>query len=77
MGNEIARKKIDHARKTGDIEALRAWGAKGAEVANQKKAERREVAAYFDERAAAQEEARRRQANEHIVPIDPEEKDAA
>lgn len=78
MSAEQMRKKIERAKTSGDVEALRMWGKRGAEVTNEKKLQRKEMGEYFDEKLAAEEQARREQANEHIVPTNPEDhKEAA
>jgi hypothetical protein len=78
MGKEAMLKKVRHAVVTDDAEALRTWGARGGEATAKKKAERRDLHAYFDEKKSLEDQALRESANEHIVPIDPDDmKEAA
>jgi len=53
-----------------DKESLSAFGRKGAEVANKKKADKAEEQAYYVEKTQRSDEELRQQANEHIVPVD-------
>lgn len=73
---------VDKAVKRNDIATLSYYGKKGAEAANQKKRERREMHEYFDEIKSEKEAKEQRRGleatNEHIVPLDPnDEKEAA
>jgi hypothetical protein len=68
---------VDRAVKNDDTASLSYYGKKGAEASNKKRAEKREVREYFDEKAAdkAALDAQNRleETNEHIVPIDSED----
>lgn len=78
MDKEGMRRKIERARATGNTEQLRVWGKRGAEAVNKKRQEHRDLNAYFDDKLAAQNDELRTSANEHIVPIDPDDtKEAA
>ena len=77
MSKESMAKKIDRAKKTGDVEALSAWGRRGAEVGNEERLQRKEANEYCDSKRAAEEQARREQANEHILPTNPEDQKEA
>lgn len=73
--------RVERARRQDDLESLRAFGAAGNRVVQEKRRERsanvEEEDRYRKEQAlkAAIEEWKKTQgaANEHIVPVDPEE----
>lgn len=78
MGREQMLKKVRRAVATDNVEQLRIWGSRGGEATAKKKAERSDMHAYFDEKAALAERELLENTNEHIVPIDPEDsKEAA
>ncbi len=80
--SKMRPRKVRLAIVSDNKEALSAMGKKGAEAAaeNRKKAvERRsDEKEYYDEKSRLQDEKMRRDANEHIVPVDGEdEREAA
>lgn len=80
-GNKKKPESVRRAQLHGDTEALRAMGRKGAEKTKQIKADKHEMERYYKEQALrdaiTEWEQTRKAANEHIVPIDPEEEDSA
>jgi len=79
MGFAFGRvpERVQRAIETDNTEALSAAGRKGAEVTNNRKAEKRDQLDATTDRLRelndAEDAEMRRQANEHIVPIDPED----
>jgi hypothetical protein len=70
----MARSKaLKLAIANDDKEALSAFGRAGATKTNAIKAGKAEERKYFKEKEAGQDEQMRREANEHIVPIDPDD----
>ncbi len=74
-GEEMGKpEKVFQAQIAGDINALSAMGRKGAEVTNAKKAEARNRAEAWDivkqERNETDEDFRKKQAGEDIIPVD-------
>ena len=67
---------VRRAVLNSDVAYLSAAGKKGAEMTNQIKADKAAEAAYFAEKDIAERARREQQANEHIVPIEPDEKEA-
>ena len=85
-GSPVRRKSPpEHVRRAivrDDLEQLRASGRAGAAASNEAKAikkdEREAIKEYFDGKLAAREYGDTIIAsNQHIVPLDPDEKDAA
>lgn len=68
---------VHRAVLNDDVAALSYFGKKGAEVTKEVKANKAAEKDYYAEKLAAQEIQRALQANEHIVPIDPDRKEAA
>ena len=73
------RPPVVHRAVLGDdLAYLRVAGKKGAEVAQETKANKAEERNYYAEKRAAEHAERARQANEHVVPINQDdEKEAA
>ena len=60
-----------------DKEALSAFGKAGAKKANKVKSDKAAERKYFQEKRDEQDHQMRTDANEHIVPIDPEKNEEA
>lgn len=72
------RRKPPHVQRAvlrRDSATLSVWGKKGAEAAKEAHANNATEAEYYREKAVLDERRRKEQANEHIVPIDPDEKE--
>lgn len=67
---------VRRAVLNNDVAYLSAAGKKGAETTNQIKADKAEENAHYAEKRATEHLDRALQANEHIVPIEPDEMEA-
>lgn len=68
MGARPAR--VERARLEGDIDYLSAAGRKGAKVAAANRDTTRMMQERIAEQRAFDEEARRTEANEHVIPLE-------